>query len=106
MAKNIAYQTKCRNILEYDFVNEIASNISPEKKVMTKNMNKDKIQAQINAIYHSSVLVTLPLLDLNQKQKHQNGYRYPFSIANRTENHNAPILDGSWYGLRSSNING
>ena len=39
MAKNIAdffgekkqNKAKCKNILDYDFVNDIASNISPEK---------------------------------------------------------------------------
>ena len=52
MAKNIADfffgekkqdKTKCKNILVFDFVNEKASNISPEKiRVMKKKINKDQ----------------------------------------------------------------
>ena len=49
MAKNIADffgekkqdKTKCKNILDYDFVNEIASNISPESHSLLENMTNN-----------------------------------------------------------------
>jgi hypothetical protein len=55
MAKNIADfsgekkhgKAKCKNILDFDFVDEIASNISPEKLIDDEKIEQRPSQAQI-----------------------------------------------------------
>jgi hypothetical protein len=44
-------KSKCKNILDYDFVEETASKISPENKVTTKTMilKKHQIRDQIRS---------------------------------------------------------